>query len=187
MVVRLTEFKGEIEIEQKLALGLNRQLWAIRSAQIPLTHIPMQRYRNHGIAFEYPDDWQLDEDHGDENTTITVADEGTSFWSLTLMWNRPPIQDVLEEIEQTFRGEYDEIDIEERLVPVARREAQARDISFVCMELVNSALIRVFRTGRFTVLVLAQATDHEFDAVKAVFADITDTLDVDLDGDVLII
>ena len=147
----------------------------------------MPRYRNHGIGFSYPDEWEIIEESGDECTTITVAEpEGTSFWSLHLMWKRPQVEEVLDQIDTAFREEYDEIDIEPSVVRLARRESEARQIDFVCLELVNTALVRVFRTGRFTVMLLCQATDHELDEMKVQFQEISDTLDVDLDGDILI-
>lgn len=146
----------------------------------------MPHYRNHGIAFTYPAEWTLSEAHSEELTDITVADEGTAFWSLQLMWSRPPIEDVLEEIEQIYRDEYTETDIDANIVPLARRQAEAREISFVAMELLNTAFIRSFRTGRFTVLLTCQSTDHDLERVQPLFAGISQSLDVDLDGDVLI-
>ncbi|MCB9953127.1 MAG: hypothetical protein H6824_19300 [Planctomycetaceae bacterium] len=146
----------------------------------------MQRYKNHGIAFQYPEDWMLEEENNEGDTTITVTDGETSFWSLHLMRERPQVEEVIEEIETAFKGEYDEVDVERSIKQLARREAEAREISFVCLELVNTAFVRVFRTGRFTVMILCQATDHELEDARSNFEAIADSLDVDLDGDILI-
>lgn len=146
----------------------------------------MPTYRQHGIAFVYPEGWQCDEDGDEETTTITVHDGGAAFWSLYLLWQRPPVAEVVSEIEETFRNEYEQVDVEASRVTIARRAAEARQIDFFCLELVNTAFVRVFRTGRFTVLVLAQATDHELETVRPQLEEISDSLDVDLDGEILI-
>ncbi|MCA9079985.1 MAG: hypothetical protein KDA58_05470 [Planctomycetaceae bacterium] len=147
----------------------------------------MQKYRNHGLAFEYPEDWDLAEEGDEDCTTITVAEaEGPTFWSLHLMWRRPPVEEVLEMVEATFQEEYDDVDIEATTLTVARREAAARQLDFVCLELVNTAFVRAFRTGRFTAMILCQATDQELATAQQVFREITDSLDVDLDGEILI-
>ena len=37
----------------------------------------------------YPSDWSLSEDSSDEETTISVQSDGTSFWTLMLFKSRP--------------------------------------------------------------------------------------------------
>jgi hypothetical protein len=52
----------------------------------------------------------------------------------------------------------------------------ARDIDFVCLELLNSASIRAFRAREFTVLVLFQFTEGERDETGPILERITRSL-----------
>lgn len=143
-------------------------------------------YRQHGIVLEVPSGWELDE-QGDEHGDVTISiSDGAAFWSLTLMWDRPEVERVLDEARQAFEHEYEEIDIADKEQKVSRRDAQGYDIEFVCMELINHAALRCFRTGRFTAFLMHQATDHELKYYAEVFQEITDSLDVDQDGSILI-
>lgn len=143
-------------------------------------------YRQHGILFEAPNGWQIDEqatEHGD--ITISVTD-GAAFWALTLMWERPEVERVLREAKQAFEEEYEEIDIHSVQEKISRRDSEGYDIEFVCMEFINHVSLRSFRTGRFTAFIMAQTTDHEEKYYKPLFDNMTSSLDVDQDGEILI-
>jgi len=118
-------------------------------------------YAAHGVRFRYPDDWDLTEQQTESNVTITVSSQETSFWSLTLFFDRLQPEQVLETALDAFRNEYDDIDVYPAETMLGRVGNLARDVEFVCLELINGAFLRVFRTGRFTAVVLYQGTDHE--------------------------
>ena len=143
-------------------------------------------YRQHGILFEIPDGWEVSEQASEgHDTTITVSD-GVAFWALTLMWERPEVEHVLREAKSAFEEEYDEMDIEPAAEKISRRDAVGFDIDFVCLELINSVQLRSFRTGRFTAFLMAQTMDQERDYYDPIFNNLTTSLDVDQDGDILI-
>ena len=52
----------------------------------------------------------------------------------------------------------------------------ARDVDFVCFELINSAFIRSFQTERFTVLVLYQGFDAELETTRPLLEAISASL-----------
>jgi len=54
------------------------------------------------------------------------------------------------------------------------------------MEFINHVSLRSFRTGRFTAFIMAQTTDHEEKYYKPLFDNMTSSLDVDQDGEILI-
>lgn len=143
-------------------------------------------YRQHGILFEIPDGWEVTEQASEgHDTTITVSD-GVAFWALTLMWERPEVERVLSEAKSAFEQEYDEMDAEPTREKISRRDAEGFDIEFVCLELINFVRLRSFRTGRFTAFMMAQMTDQEQSYYEPLFSDLTASLDVDQDGDILI-
>lgn len=122
-----------------------------------------QQFSGLGIRFRYPDEWELSEELGEDEASITVSSPESAFWSVTVMRRRPDPQEVLDTVVEVFREEYDELDVEFGQTALANRQVPAVEIDFVCLELTNTALLRSFRTGRFTVLVLAQLTDEDQD------------------------
>jgi len=118
-------------------------------------------YRSHGVMFRYPEEWELSEQREGEQISITVSSPQTAFWTVSLFPDRPDPADIVAAAIDAFREEYDELDDYPSQVRVCRRPTVARDIDFVCLELLNTAGIRAFRTRDFTVLVLFQLTEGE--------------------------
>lgn len=141
-------------------------------------------YREHGIQFDIPQGWDVDEQTSDDgDTTITLSD-GAAFWSLTLLWDRPAVEHVLSEAASAFAEEYEDLEQDEVQKSICGREAFGLNIRFVCMELINNVYLRCFRTGRFTGFVMYQMTDHEQKYYLPFFEEILESLDADQDGDV---
>lgn len=140
----------------------------------------MKLFNEYGISFEYPDDWELtkqvDEEHGE--IQISVSSEESSFWVISLYVVDIPPEDLLNRSLEVFRDEYDELDIYKTDVKLAGKTCLARDLEFVCSELINSAFLRVFQTELFTAFVLYQATDQELQKTRKDLEAISASLDV---------
>ncbi|TWT55545.1 hypothetical protein KOR42_26720 [Thalassoglobus neptunius] len=143
-------------------------------------------YRKHGIVFQYPQGLEtMEQQTPDNDLTITVSD-GAAFWSITLLWERPDIEHVLNEARSALEEEYGEVESIPVTTNLGDREADGLDLNFVCLELINSVILRAVRTGRFTAFIMAQLTDHEREFYRPMFDEITASLDLDDDGDVII-
>ena len=59
---------------------------------------------------------------------------------------------------------------------ITGENAAGRDIEFVCLELVNSAVLRAVATPERTILVLYQGTDHELEDTRRMMERITESL-----------
>jgi hypothetical protein len=136
-------------------------------------------YEANGVRFRYPGLWEISEEQSDDELTITVASPETSFWSLTLMPRRPRPEEVIESAVKAFQEEYDELDVYASEVELCHRTSVARDVEFVCLELLNSAFLRAFRTSRFSTLVYYQGTDQELEETRAILESITASLECD--------
>ncbi|MEX1095796.1 MAG: hypothetical protein WED34_07080 [Planctomycetales bacterium] len=126
----------------------------------------MQLYADHGVRFHYPDDWSLAEDRLEAGVCITVAGEGTSFWSISLYEERPRPEDVIDSAVEAFREEYDELDaysVEARLAGVPNA---ARDLEFVCLDVLNTACLRSFPAADATAFVLYQGSDRDLEETR---------------------
>jgi hypothetical protein len=133
-------------------------------------------YEGHGIRFRYPAYWELTEQEDDEATSITVASPETSFWSISLFQDGPPPQQVLDSAVEAFQEEYAEVDVYASTAKTGDRTGVARDVDFVCFELINSAFLRSFQTDRFTVLVLYQGFDGELETTRPLLEAISASL-----------
>ncbi len=133
-------------------------------------------YEGHGISFRYPTHWELTEQEDDEAISITVASPETSFWTISLFRDSPTTQEVLNSAVEAFREEYEEADIYPSKARVGKRSGLARDVDFVCFELINSAFLRCFQTERYTVLVLYQGFDGELEMTRPLLEDISASL-----------
>lgn len=143
-----------------------------------------QQFQGLGIRFRYPDDWRLSEEMGENEVSITVSSPETAIWSATVMRRRPEPEEVLQTAIEVFREEYDDLDVAETHARLANREVPAADIDFVCFEMTNTAHLRAFRTGQFTVLVLYQSSDADMDDHNETLEAISDSLlcESDIEG-----
>lgn len=143
-------------------------------------------YHKHGVSFRFPHDWELVEQSHDDGITITVSSLASVFWSLSLFPSRPTPEHVLQTAVAAYRDEYTDIDesaVETELCDVT---ARGWDLEFLCLDLVNAVVLRSFRTGRFTALVLFQGIDHELDQMRQQVEQITDSLFCEFGDDVII-
>lgn len=136
-------------------------------------------YCHYGVQFHYPSDWELTEQKTYENVTITAASAETSFWSLMLLFDRPDPELVIEKAVDAFRDEYSEIDVYPATSELCHRPTEARDVEFVCLEMLNSAFLRAFQTEKFTAFVLYQATDRELEETRGTLEAIEASLQYD--------
>ena len=133
-------------------------------------------YEAHGVRFEFPGYWELTEQQDDDQLAITVSSPDTSFWSLVLFPDCPGPEHVLESAVTAFHEEYQELDRYAAEGTVGDHEGIGCDLDFVCFELINSAVIRVCRTDRFTAMVLYQGLDIELEETRPLLEAISDSL-----------
>lgn len=135
-----------------------------------------REFVNHGVTFKYPPEWELSEQSKLGEVSITVSSPRTAFWTLTLFYDRPEPQEIIETVLAAFHEEYDEMDDYPARARLCQHKTVARDIEFVCLELLNSAWARSFRTEDYTVLVLYQTSDLDIDETQPVMESITRSL-----------
>ena len=138
-------------------------------------------FEGHGIRFEYPDDWILHEQSSPEEITLTVHSPDTSFWSLTLIFDRPDPRRVIDAILETFREEYTEIDVYPSDVRLGDQPTESCELDFVCHDLIGSAFLRAAVAPEFTLLVLYQGADLELDNTQPLLEKINNSLTWDAD------
>ncbi len=130
-----------------------------------------------GIRFQYPENWTLETDEAaGERATVTAYSPGGGFWSVV---RHPPESDPAElaaSVLAAMRAEYDELDSEAAGEEVASVELTGYDLNFYCLDLTNTAIVRVAQTAEATYLVVYQAEDRDFDKLQQVFRAMTVSL-----------
>ena len=144
-------------------------------------------FERHGVRFEYPDDWILHEQSSPGEISITVNSPETSFWSLTLLFERPDPYRVVETALDTFREEYSEIDVYSSEEQLGDSRTVARDVDFVCHELIGSAFLRAAVVPGFTLLVLYQGADFELDETQSILERVSKSLTWDTSSEARVV
>lgn len=123
-------------------------------------------FKDHGIRFDYPDDWDVEEnDDGDVVTIGVTAPDGVAFALVTLDGDRPPPVEVANQALQAMRDEYPALDAEAVRETIGGHPAVGHDVEFLSLDLTNACAIRAFRTATRTVLIFCQWSDVEDPAV----------------------
>jgi hypothetical protein len=138
-----------------------------------------ETFDKHGIRFRFPDAWELTEETAENTISITVAPSAGLFWSVTLFFDGPSPDDVVETAVQAFGDEYPEHDVYNVPATLGPHRGIGADIEFVALDLVNSAFLRACRTERFTALVLYQGTDRDLEESLEVLEAISESLELD--------
>ncbi len=129
-----------------------------------------------GVRFVYPDEWSLTEDDHGRDVTLHLQTEGTAFWSLSLLASRPTADEAVEAVVAAFREVYPDLDIYKGPELMVDGPAAGCELDFVCLDLVNSAVVRAEMTSEFTAVVVYQAENREFDTLRPEFEQVTGSL-----------
>lgn len=135
-------------------------------------------FDNLGISFQYPENWQLDEEEiRAGQSAVTVYSPGGAFWSIALHTTSiaEPAEIARAALETMFK-EYDELDAEPVTETIAGHELIGFDLNFFCLDLTNTACIRALRVDGTTYTIFFQAEDREYSEISQVFAAMTQTL-----------
>lgn len=121
-------------------------------------------YDDHGIRFEYPEDWELEVTDDAPRTTVAVQSPGgLAFALVTLDNTRPEPATLADEALAAMRDEYPHLDTSPAVETIAGRRAVGHDLEFVSLDLIHACAIRCYRTDRRTILVFGQWSDLEGD------------------------
>jgi hypothetical protein len=128
------------------------------------------KFRKMGIAFQYPENWTLDEDDAlAGRKSVTVYSPGGAFWTVSVYPHSTDPQELAHEAVKVMKQEYPEVEVEAASEMIAGRQTLGFDLSFYYLDLTNTASVRCFRTGRATYAFFCQAEDREFAQIQKVF------------------
>ena len=121
-----------------------------------------ETFDDRGVRFEYPSDWEVEIAEDEEVTTVSLQAPGKPAFALvTLDETLPEPDDLVDEVVETMREEYPNLDIAPIRERIAGHDAIGHDIDFFSLDTTSACVIRCFRTNRRTVLVFGQWSDYE--------------------------
>lgn len=127
-----------------------------------------------GLQFLYPGEWQIVESQDGNDITVQVQSPETTFWCVTVMKDRPAPSHAIQTVIDAFQDTYENTDIydvenqnEDGLFQIAKQ------IDFVCHDLVNTAKVEAAQTDLATILILAQGFDREMQDYQSLLREMT--------------
>lgn len=139
-------------------------------------------FQQDGVRFAYPENWTLENPPDNEAQSeeaqlqVTVSSPGAAFWSLTRYSGLRDLRELADQGLQAMQSEYPALESDPADEVYDGTPIVGYDMNFYCLDLTNSAQIRVFHQGASTLILLSQAEDREFEHVEAVFRAMTVSL-----------
>jgi hypothetical protein len=131
-------------------------------------------FDNLGITFQYPDNWQLDEEEMRAGqSAVTVFSPGGAFWSVALHGASVDPARMAQAALDAMRKEYDDLEAEPVNETIAGHALVGFDLNFFYLDLTNTAAIRSLRIAGTTYTIFFQAEDREYSEIGMVFAAMT--------------
>jgi hypothetical protein len=134
-------------------------------------------FNNLGISFQYPENWDLDEEEMRAGqSAVTLFSPGGAFWSVAVHTASAEPARMAQAALEAMQKEYEGLESEAVEETVAGHKLIGFDLSFFYLDLTNSACIRCLRASGKTYTIFYQAEDREYRDAKQVFDAITVSL-----------
>jgi hypothetical protein len=131
-------------------------------------------FRKMGIAFQYPENWSLDEEDAMAGRrSVTIYSPGGAFWTISILPHSADPQEMAQTAVNAMEEEYKEVEVAEAREMLAGHELVGFDLNFFFLDLTNTALVRSLRNELGTFVVFYQAEDREYEQLQNVFRAIT--------------
>ena len=135
------------------------------------------RYEKLGIAFQYPENWGLDEEDAlAGRRSVTVVSPGGAFFSVAVHPRSAEPRQLAEAAVEAMREEYEGVEVEAADETVEGRELAGFNLGFFFLDLTNTAWVRCLRTPSASYSIFCQGEDKEFERVEAVLRAMTASL-----------
>jgi hypothetical protein len=132
-----------------------------------------------GIRFRYPENWSLERQDNEYGWTVSLQSPDTAFLLLCLREDMPNANQMAEAALETLKEDYDDLEADDCVEPLAGQSAVGHNIRFFSLDLTNTAWTRSFYSSLGTVLVMCQINDLEMDKNEPVLKAICASLQVD--------
>ena len=134
-------------------------------------------YEKSDVRFMYPENWEItDEERVEWPRSVSLQSPGGGFWQLMIYEPDSEPAELTEQVVEAMSKEYESLEAAPHTERFADIEAAGYDMFFYCLDLVINSRAVAMRTGRWTLLLVWQAEDREFEQLEPVFRAITHSL-----------
>jgi hypothetical protein len=126
------------------------------------------QFREDGIRFLYPENWEMDRQDTDAGWTVSVQSPGTAFFLVSYDREMPDTELMADTALEALRSEYPGLESDAAVESLAGQPAIGHDVQFFSLDLTNTCWLRSFYSHSGTVLVMWQANDLELDRMGPV-------------------
>lgn len=131
-------------------------------------------YNSHGIRFQYPENWQVEEDDlWTGQQSVTVYSPGGAFWSVSVYPRGTDPQKLAEAAVSAMRQEYETLESYPFAPRLGGWESVGYEMNFFHLDLVCMAQVHAIQTEQGTYVFFAQGWDQEFEKLAMVFEAMT--------------
>ncbi len=120
-------------------------------------------FDRNGIRFQYPSNWSLDFEDGDEGWTATVQSQELSFVLVSLRADADAPAMLADEALAALREEYKELDAETYVGAFQGLPAIGHDINFLTVDTAIECRTRAVESPSGPLLVMTQASEYDRD------------------------
>ncbi|HLW66684.1 MAG TPA: hypothetical protein VKS79_15320 [Gemmataceae bacterium] len=142
-----------------------------------------KEFHQHGVRFQYPENWHLEQEDIESGWIVSVQSPDTAFWMLSVRYDEPEPEDLLQESLGELRQSYAGLEAEGGRSTLAGHKAAGYDVRFFSFDLTNTCWLRSFRADLGTILVMYQFTDLETEKQAPVLRAICASLRVEAQTD----
>ena len=137
----------------------------------------IRTFGNHGLVFQYPENWTLEEESVEDGaTSVWLHSPNGAFWSVTVYPPDVDPESATDQALETMQAEYRGLDAETKTETIGGQEFVGYEMNFVCLDLVNTSHVLSYRDEAATYVILYQAQDDEFAKLADVFVAMTTSL-----------
>ncbi len=136
-------------------------------------------FEENGIAFQYPENWELSREDTDQGWTVMVQSPKTAFFLLAYDESMPDAENMADTALEALRVDYDELESEAVFGTLAGQPTVGHDVQFFSLDLTNTCWIRAFAGGTGTLLAMWQVNDLDLEEMGDVLLAIRMSLRVD--------
>ncbi len=136
-----------------------------------------KRYSQLGLKFAYPNDWDLGEEETDGwPRSVAFQFPGGGYWSVYLYPATTDPQKLMDEVLESLRAEFDNIEAEEVSEIIGDAFVDGYDVSFFCLDFLINAQVRVLEAPSGTLIWMCQAESSDFEDRRDSFRQVSKSM-----------
>ncbi len=136
-------------------------------------------FERDGLSFQYPENWPIETEDTGEGWSVNVQSPATAFLLISYYPGVVDPTPLLTEALETLKTLYKELETDDVQETIANSPATGFDISFVSLDLTNTAWLRGLQVIDGCLIVLCQCTDDELKMNGLVMKAICKSMQVD--------